>query len=119
MTTDCQGQQCDVASVEGWTLIPEPSILAKTVKGMESMQLTQLPLLQICFPMVGRESRRAHLHGAVVQLMPFFEGDGHQIANRQKVVVAPLDCQKRSLFSVDRRVLRPIYQNGLALAACA
>ena len=158
MTTDCQGQQCDVDSVEGWMLIPESSILAKTAQGMESMQLTSLTLLQetdsstpeaevperpdrvaitrtnldthlgprleacwmqllgvpgdlfqICFPkMVGRQSRQAHLHGAVVQLMPFFERDGHQIANRQKVVVAPLDCQKRSLFSVDRRILRPI-----------
>lgn len=147
MTTDCQGQQFDVDSVEGWVLIPQ------SFTSMESMQLTQetdsstqeaevsedsnrvaivrtsvetqlgpglleacwmqllgVPgdLFQMCFPMVGTESRRAHLHGAVVQLMPFFERVGHQIANRQKAVVAPLDCQKRSLFLVDRRILRPI-----------
>lgn len=110
--TDSPKQEAEVSEDSNRVAIVRTSVETQLGPRLEAcwMQLLGVPgdLFQMCFPMVGRESRRAHLHGAVVQLMPFFERDGHQIANRQKAVVAPLDCQKRSLFLVDRRILRPI-----------
>jgi len=110
--TDSSTQEAEVSEDSNRVAIVRTSVETQLGPRLEAcwMQLLGVPgdLFQMCFPMVGRESRRAHLHGAVVQLMPFFERDGHQIANRQKAVVAPLDCQKRSLFLVDRRILRPI-----------